>query len=211
MGTSMFLYRGALTLYTGGNALILGLFVPPQFVGYYAAAEKISRASYRLLNPVTQALYPRMSYLVEHAREKAQRLARIGVIVVGAGGLGLTLLIFRYAPWLVRTIVGPEFGPAVPLLRILAIVPALVAFWQSYGTQWMLPLGLDRAFNSVVLLAGAVNVVLALILVPHYADFGMAWTAVVSEAVIAVGFYLMLRWYKLDPFQPSVETAGVVR
>lgn len=211
MGTSMFLYRGALTLYTGGNALILGLFVPPQFVGYYAAAEKISRASYRLLNPVTQALYPRMSYLVEHAREKAQRLARIGVIVVGAGGLGISLLIFLSAPWLIRIIVGPEFGPSVPLLRILAVVPALVAIWQSYGTQWMLPLGLDRAFNSVVLLAGAVNVVLALIMVPHYGDFGMAWTAVFSEALIALGFYLMLRWYQLDPFQPLVETEGVVR
>lgn len=211
MGISMFLYRGALTLYTGGNALILGLFVPPQFVGYYAAAEKISRASYRLLNPVTQALYPRMSYLVEHAREKAQRLARIGVVVVGIAGLGLSLLIFLSAPWLIRIVVGPEFAPSVPLLRILAVVPALVAIWQSYGTQWMLPLGLDRAFNSVVLLAGAVNVVLALILVPHYADFGMAWTAVSSEAVIAFGFYLMLRLYKLDPFQPLVETQSVVR
>src|SRR5579862_743345 len=211
MGTSMFVYRGALTLYTGGNALILGFFVPPQFVGYYAAAEKLSRASYRLLNPVTQALFPRMSYLVEHAREKAQQLARVGGIVVGIAGLGLSLAIFLSAPWLIRIIVGPEFAPAVPLLRILAIVPALVAIWQVYGTQWMLPLGMDRAFNSVVLLAGGVNVVLALILVPHYADFGMAWTAVVSEAVIAIGFYLTLRYYKLDPFQPLLEAEEVAR
>jgi PST family polysaccharide transporter len=204
----MFVYRSALILYTSGNALILGLFVPPQLVGYYAAAEKISRASYRLLNPVTQALYPRMSYLVQYAREKAQRLARLGVIVVGAAGLVLSLLIFLSAPWLVRIILGPEFGPAVPLLRILALVPALVAFWQAYGTQWMLPLGLDRSFNFVVLLAGAVNVVLALILLPRYADFGMAWTAVTTEAVIALGFYLVLRLYRLDPMRSSVRTEG---
>jgi PST family polysaccharide transporter len=204
MGSSMFLYRGSLELYARGNALILGLFVPPQLVGYYAAAEKIARASYRLLNPVTQALYPRMTYLIHHAREKAHRLARMGVFLVGASGLALALLVYLSAPWLIRIVAGPEFAQAVPLLRILALMPALIAFGQAYGTQWMLPLGLDRLFNSVMLFAGGINVVLALILAPRYADFGMAWVAVTTEATIAVGFYLVLRFHRLDPLRPCV-------
>jgi len=210
LGTSMFLYRGSLELYAKGNALILGLFVAPQLVGYYAAAEKISRASYRLLNPVTQALYPRMSYLLHHARKKAHRLARMGIILVGAGGLALSLLVYLSAPWLIRIIVGPEFAPAVPLLRILALMPALIAFGQGYGTQWMLPLGLDRLFNSVMLLAGAVDIALALILAPRYADLGMAWVAVLTEALIAAGFYLVLRFYRLDPMRAAVASEGEV-
>jgi polysaccharide transporter, PST family len=208
MGTSMFLYRGSLELYARGNALILGLFVAPQLVGYYAAAEKIARASYRLLNPVTQALYPRMSYLLHHSREKAHRLARMGLILVGAGGLALSLLVYLSAPWLIRIIVGPEFAPAVPLLRILALMPALIALGQGYGTQWMLPLGLDRMFNSVMLLAGAIDIALALVLAPRYADFGMAWVAVFTEALIAAGFYLVLRFYRLDPLRAMVGSEG---
>jgi len=208
MGTSMFVYRGALTLYTTGNVLILGLLVSPQAVGYYAAAEKIGRASYRLLNPITQALYPRMSYLVAHSREKAHRLARLGAIVVGGGGLVVGLIVFLSAPWLVRIILGPEFGPAVPLLRILALMPALIALGQAYGTQWMLPLGLDRSFNLVMVLGGAMNVALALIMVPRYADFGMAWVAVLTEAMIAAGFYLVLRFYRLDPLRTRVGSEG---
>lgn len=210
MGTSMFLYRGSLELYAKGNALILGLFVAPQLVGYYAAAEKISRASYRLLNPVTQALYPRMSYLLHHAKEKAHRLARMGIILVGAGGLALSLLVYLSAPWLIRIIVGPEFAPAVPLLRILALMPALIALGQGYGTQWMLPLGLDRLFNSVMLLAGGIDIALALILAPRYADLGMAWVAVLTEALIAAGFYLVLRFYRLDPLRAAVGGEGEV-
>jgi PST family polysaccharide transporter len=204
MGTSMFLYRGSLELYAKGNALILGLFVAPQLVGYYAAAEKIARASYRLLNPVTQALYPRMTYLLHHARERAHRLARMGVIFVGGIGLALAFLVYVSAPWLIRIILGPEFAPAVPLLRILALMPALIAFGQAYGTQWMLPLGLDRAFNFVMLLAGGIDMALALILAPRYADFGMAWVAVFTEALIAAGFYLVLRSYRLDPLRSAV-------
>jgi len=208
MGTSMFLYRGSLELYAKGNALILGLFVAPQLVGYYAAAEKIARASYRLLSPVTQALYPRMTYLLHHAREKAHRLARMGVIFVGASGLALTLLIYLSAPWLIRIIVGPEFAPAVPLLRILALMPALIAFGQAYGTQWMLPLGLDRSFNFVILMAGGIDIALALILAPRYADFGMAWVAVLTEGLIAAGLYLVLRFYRLDPLRAAVGCEG---
>ena len=206
MGTSMFLYRGSLELYARGNALILGLFVPPQLVGFYAAAEKIARASYRLLGPVTQALYPRMSYLLHSARDKAHRLARMGVVVIGIGGMALTLFVYLSAPWLIRIIAGPEFTPAVPLLRILSLMPVLIAIGQAYGTQWMLPLGLDRSFNFVMILAGAIDLVLALILAPRYADVGMAWVAVITEALIAVGFYLVLRFYRLDPWHVTMET-----
>lgn len=206
MGTSMFLYRGSLELYARGNALILGLFVPPQLVGFYAAAEKIARASYRLLGPVTQALYPRMNYLLHNARHKAHRLARMGVVVIGIGGMALTLFVYLSAPWLIRIIAGPEFTPAVPLLRILSLMPVLIAIGQAYGTQWMLPLGLDRSFNFVMLLAGGIDLVLALILAPRYADVGMAWVAVVTEAMIAAGFYLVLRLHRLDPWHSTMET-----
>lgn len=208
MGTSMFVYRAALTAYTTGNVLILGLLVSPQLVGYYAAAEKIGRASYRSLNPISQALYPRIAYLVVHAREKAQRLARLGAIIVGTGGLLVGLLVFLSAPWLARIILGPGFGPAIPLLRIVALMPALIAFGQAYGTQWMLPLGLDRSFNFVMVLAGAINVGLAVIVVPRYADYGMAWTAVTTEALIALGFYGILRFRGLDPLRAPVETGS---
>ena len=199
MAGSIFVSRTALTLYTSGNALILGLFVTPQLVGYYVAAEKIGRAAYRLLNPITQALYPRLSYLVEHSKNDARRLARKGVMLIGAGGAALALFLFVSAPWVIRIIFGPEFGPAVPLMRILSLMPALVALWEAHGTQWMLPLGLDRSFNFLVLLAGVVNVVLALVLVPRYADFGMASSAIISESVVAFGSYAVLRWYRLHP------------
>lgn len=208
MAGGMFLLKGSLALYTSGNAFILGLFVSPRLVGYFTAAEKISRASVRLLTPVTQTFYPRVSYLVLHARAEAQRLARIGVIVTGASGLLLAMLVFLAAPWLVRIIAGPGFGPAVPLLRILALLPILIAISHAYGEQWMLPLGLERSVTLVVLLAGGVNLALAVILVPRFAAFGMACAAVSAEAVVAFGLFMMLRLHGRDPLHPSVGTEG---
>src|SRR5262249_107653 len=61
-GWRLFVYRGAESLYGVGNAFLLGLFAAPAEVGYFASAEKISRAIYGLLNPIRDALYPRLSH-----------------------------------------------------------------------------------------------------------------------------------------------------
>ena len=88
-GWPMFLFRSAESLYGVGNAFLLGLFAGPVQVGYFASAEKISRAAFGLLNPVREALYPRLSSIAHHSPAGARRLARIGMAVMIGGGLVL--------------------------------------------------------------------------------------------------------------------------
>jgi PST family polysaccharide transporter len=204
MGWSMFLFRSSVSLYTAGNAFILGLFVSPEFVGYYAGAEKISRAFLGILNPISQTLYPRLSHLVSHAQDRAARLARISIGVMGAAGTAIGIIVFLSAPVIVRMVLGPHFGPSVPVLRLLALLVPLVAFGNVLGIQWMLPLGMDRAFNKIILAAGFINLVLALVLAPAYTDMGMAWAVVLAETFVTVTMYLVLRSKNLDPLTYTV-------
>src|SRR5438477_7528134 len=134
-GWSMFLFRSAGMLYTMGNAFILGLFAAPAIVGYFAAAEKISRAVYGLFNPIRESLYPRLSHLVRESPRQARRVARMGVAVTGSGGLVLGIILFASAPFLVRVLLGDDFQPAVNVLRLLAMLPPLIAVTQSLGFQ----------------------------------------------------------------------------
>jgi PST family polysaccharide transporter len=199
MGWTMFVFKGSLSLYTVGNAFILGLFVSPQLVGYYAGAEKISRAFLGLFGPISQTLYPRLSHLVHHDRDRAARLARIGVITMAVGGAAIGIAVFLLAPLLVRLILGSTFVEAVPILRVLSLLVPLIGVNTAIGMQWMLPLGLDRVFNSIVLLAGLINVVLASVLASTYAALGMAWAVVSAESFIAISFYLVLHRRNLHP------------
>jgi PST family polysaccharide transporter len=205
MGWSMFLFRSSVSLYTVGNAFILGLFVSPELVGYYAGAEKISRAFLQLLNPISQTLYPRISHLVFRAQGRAARLVRISMGVMGGAGAGLGALIFLFAPLIVHMVLGARFGQAVPVLRVLALLVPLVALGNVLGIQWMLPLGMDRAFNRIIVLAGLANLSLAILLAPIYRDMGMAWAVVVAETFVSVSMYLVLRSQKLDPLNYRVE------
>lgn len=191
-GRSMFVSRTAIGSYSAGNAFILGLFAPPLFVGYYAGAEKMVRAALQLFQPPYMALFPRISNLVHEAPVKAFRLARISAVAFeGAGLLGGSVISVT-APWLVRIVLGNQFAPAVPILRIFTLLLPLIALGMVQGGLWMIPHGHDHAFEAITLGAGAVNLGLAFLLAPRYLSAGMAWAVVIAELFVAAVMFLYL-------------------
>jgi len=185
-GWSMFLFRSSAMLYTSGNSFLLGLFAPMSAVGYFAGAEKISKAFMGLMNPVNQAMYPRLSHLAVHDPKEGKRLLRINALLVGGGGLLLGLTVFLAAPLLVRILLGRDFGPAVPVLRFLAILPPLIGMNTVLCTQWMAPLGMDAILNRIICGAGLLNVALACLLAPSFRQMGMACAVVCAELFIGL-------------------------
>src|SRR5436190_1913747 len=140
-GWSMFLFQAALSFYTIGNGFIVGLLASPLVVGYYVGAERIGKTLASLLYPITQALFPRTSHLATRALGDAAQLARTSLFVMGAAGCLMGLAIFAAAPSLVRVGLGAGFEQAVLVLRILALLPPLMAVSNVLGIQWMLALG----------------------------------------------------------------------
>ncbi|MBO9542815.1 flippase [bacterium] len=197
MGWTMFLFRASSSLYTAGNTFILGTFATPTQVGFYAGAEKISKSFFGLLGPISQAFYPRLSRLAGQSRDDAKALFKLSVRLMGAGGVFLGLVVFFGAPWLVSILLGPTFQEAVPVLRILALLPPLIALSNVLGIQWMLPLGLDRVFNSIIITAGLLNLCLAAFLAPAFAQVGMAIAVVLAEFFVTACMIVVLR--RLQP------------
>jgi PST family polysaccharide transporter len=208
LGWSMFVFRGAVSLYTVGNVFVLGLFASPQVVGYYAGAEKIARAVQGLLGPISQTLYPRISRLIRESREQAARLARSSLHLMGVLGLVLCAVLAIWAPMWTRLILGPAFEPAAPTLRVLALILPLVAVSNALGIQWMPPLGLDRIFNAIIIGAGLLNIVLAVMLAPRFGGPGMAFAVLSSELFVAGLMYGYLRWRRVDPDRLCAPAGG---
>lgn len=201
MGLTMFFFRSSVSLYTVGNAFILGLFVPPSIVGYYAAAEKLSRAAFALLNPINQAVYPRVVRLIHKVPLDAARLVQRTMGLMGIAGGSIGMLLFLIAPWIVRIVFGKSYYPVVPMLRILAFLPFLISLNCVFGLLWMLPLGMDRSFNIIVLTAGMLNLGLAALLAPTFFGQGMAWAVVSAELYAVIAQYYWLSRNKKDPFR----------
>jgi polysaccharide transporter, PST family len=197
-GWSMFVYRVGTSLCSTANVFVLGLFAPVHIVGYYASAEKIASAVLGLLNPVQEALFPRLSSLARHEPSSASRLACIGALVMAAGGVVLGSVLFLFAPTIITILTGPQFAEAVPALRILALLLPLGALVNSVGLQWLLPFGRDGVVNAIILTTAAIDLALGVALAPRFGHIGMAVAAVVAEA--SLGLAMLAAVAKTSPF-----------
>ena len=194
-GWGMFLLRSGVGLYGVGNVFILGLFASPQIVGYFASAEKISKAMCGLLLPIRDSLFPRLSHLALHSPAQSARLTKIGAIAMGIGGALLTIGTFFMAPEIIHLLLGKGFEPAVNVLRILSVLPFVIALTDSIGMQWLLPRGREAIVTKVIMAGGALNVILASVLASRFLHIGMAWSVVVAEVTVCTTLlYIVYRF-----------------
>jgi PST family polysaccharide transporter len=197
--TPFFFTTAAISLYTSGNAFILGLITNPVAVGYYSAAEKVVTAVAGLLGPLSQAVYPRFSRLARESRVQTLHWARKMLALTGSGGLILSLLLFWGAPLLVSVVLGPKYAPSAMVITILSPLPVLIAISNVLGVQLLFPLGHEKTVLVIVVVAGLVNVALAFLLAPRWQASGMATAVVVSEAVVAFGYFASTWISKINP------------
>jgi len=192
-GWVLFLSKASVSLYTAGNAFILGMLTNHTVVGYYSAAEKIVRALLRLLGPISQAAYPRFSKLAAQSREKALFWGRRMLLLMGGAGLGVSVGIFLGAPLIVAILLGSQYGPSVAVMRIIAFLPFLIALSNVLGIQIMIPFGMDRAFMLILFSAGILNVSLAILLAPVWQAVGMAFSVLLSEVLVTLTMFIFLK------------------
>lgn len=205
-GWSLFAFKGVVSLYTTANVVLLGLLATPGVVALFAGAEKIANAAASGVNPISQAFYPRISYLMSQDRADAIRTARLSVLMTVGSGMAFGLTMLLGAPLLVHLLLGSGFDRAIPVLRLLSVLPPAIAASNVLGIQWMLPLRLDRQFNWIIVAAGLTNVALALVLVPRFGHMGMATGVDVAELMVTASVFALLRYRRLDPWSAEFPT-----
>jgi PST family polysaccharide transporter len=185
-GWVLFLSRASVSLYTTGNAFILGMLTNNTVVGYYSAAEKIVLSISGLMDPIAQAVYPRFSKLSSESELKVLRLAQTLLMLMGCIGFFLTCALIIAAPMVAKTLLGAGFERSIAVMRILAAWIFINGVTNVWGIEVMLPLGYDKAFFTILLLAGLTNVVLAIPLASHWNEIGMAVSVLLSCIFVTV-------------------------
>jgi len=184
----MFVSTAAVSLYANSNIFVLGLLETPAAVGYYAMADKLIRAALSALQPLAQALYPRMSYLF--SRDVASALSYLTTIAVPscAAGLILCLGLALAADNIVRIVFGANAEPASHVLRVLAFVPFVALLSNLIGVQMLFPLGRQRPVSRFQVATGAVSIVALVPMILHWGTIGSAANYLLSEIVITLGY-----------------------
>lgn len=129
-------------------------------LGAYTLVGNIVQFTDQADNIVTETLYPAVcavsgrASLVSEIFVKTNRLALMWAVPFGVG-------VALFARDLVHFVLGPRWGPAVPLLEIMGLVTAFnhvgynwSAFVKSRGTTW--PMAVTAVAVSAVVIASAI-------------------------------------------------------
>jgi O-antigen/teichoic acid export membrane protein len=118
---------GARAVFTAGqNAgkIILGKFFEASAVGYFSFAFQIIERFVELAHTVPMALLPSMTHLV--ARGERERLRDIfdqAFRLIQVAACVLSFIVFAFAREITLAVASPLFEPAVPIVRLMALVP----------------------------------------------------------------------------------------
>jgi O-antigen/teichoic acid export membrane protein len=149
--------------------------------GWFAGAQRALEASKTAHNSVFTALYPAMAR-AEPGSGKTLRLARIFLL---AGSAVLALGLSFFASPLVVLLLGPDFAPSIPVLRILAWV--LVPY--TLNTYFTLAFVAARQERRVALALAASLLALVLLnlwWIPRLGLSGAAFAVLAAESFQAL-------------------------
>ncbi len=114
------------------------------------------------------------------------------MVVLGGGMACVSTALFFSAPLLVQLFMGDNFAEAVPVLRILSIVPLLVGLNTVLGNMAMLNLGMKKQYSRIIVVGGLVNVLLLVVLGWLYGAQGAAMSRTTTEALVTAWMAFLL-------------------
>jgi O-antigen/teichoic acid export membrane protein len=183
-GADMFVATASVTLFGAANAIILASLAGPYQVGIYAAADKIKTVGNLVPAQISAVLFPRISGLFEEHKRTAAKLTVIGAIATVGASAASVVSFFMVSGPLTKLILGNEFHGASPVLVVLCFSTLFGNLAYFIGLQVLVPFGQSRKRSLVMMVAGAINIVLAFAFIPHSGALGAAMSFLIAEAVI---------------------------
>ena len=201
-------------LLTQIDKIILSKILTLEAFGYYSFAAIMAGALHKLINPITQAFYPRLSELVARSHEQQlildfHKSAQLVTVIMGSAAI--TLMFFA-EPILRLWTQDPDLAQrSATLVALLALGNLLNGLmWVPYQTQ--LAHGWTSLTIKINLISVAIIIPMILWAVPTYGAVGAAWVWVLLNAgYVLIGNHFMYRkilrgqkwhWYFQDVLFP---------
>lgn len=187
-GGLLFISKISISLYTILTPLVLGAFSGTTVVGYFNIANKARQAGQSLLQPISQALFPRMSHLYAHDPDGAHELLKRSFVVVFSISGAVSIFLWFAADWIILILGGVEFSDAVSILRWLAFVPLLIAISNLFGVQVLLAMGLVRLINITAFTVGCITLIIMFPAIKYAGGDGAGMITLIAEFIVAFVF-----------------------
>lgn len=183
----VFILNLIISLYIQLNSIMLGFISGDDQVGYFTAGTKISHIGLTLISSIGTVLLPRCSYLL-----KSRDLHGFKTVI----GKSLNLTLALSLPMSVGLIIlatpitlifcGSDYTQSIPVLILNAPVIIFISLTNLMGIQILYPMEKIKIVIFSVACGALMNLVLNLIMIPHYGATGAAISTLFAEFAVLV-------------------------
>jgi PST family polysaccharide transporter len=174
----------AITMFSTSNTFILGLFCDAKHVGYFAVADRFIRAVVSLIQPISNAIFPKIAKNIDKSPNETflflKKLLLYGSTIL----LIICIVVFFNSSNIAILLTGGMGEQVSMLIRILAIIPLLIFINNILGTQIMLNCNMGVQFMYVMIVTGLFSVISSVAVVPYLGGIGTAVVSLLSEVLV---------------------------
>lgn len=173
--------------------------------GYYEQSHKIEQMLLLGVTALGTVTLPRMVYLFNNGNQKEiKRLTSSTLTFILCLSLPLSMGTFFIAPVLVPVFLGEGYESCVILLRVFSFLIIIVGLDNTIGKQCLMATGKQKQFNIGVIVGALCNLLINLLLIPHFQALGAAIGSVCAELVILTIFMVFCK--KMLDYKMLIKT-----
>lgn len=178
-------------IYSRGQFIVLGQLVSVEEIGIYAIAQRITGIFSTIMAPIAEVLYPRVCALMS-AREwsRIKKMHSLSVLGAVLSGVAITLLLWLLGHHVIRLIVGAPQEHAYEVLFVMAPIVGLIGASVLQRPFIMAQKSYQPLF-FVSALGSTAFVLFSFPLTLEWNLYGMVYTMVLVESVIALGMLFL--------------------
>lgn len=187
------------TIYFTIDTVMLSYLTGDYATGIYNASYKIISVLTTFFAVYQTVVFPLMSKLFEGSEDLLKlsfvKSVKYLLLII----LPITFGIILYATPLVSLIYGHDYLMSGPVMQIL-VWTVVFLFVNGAASTLLNASNKEISVTKIYAIAALFNVILNLILIPHYSYYGAAFATVISEIVICI---MMIYVIRKTPYSPN--------
>lgn len=173
------------TIYTNLNTIILGSSQGDRATGIYNGASRFTGLAYNIFTTISRTVYPFFARKMD--KHKLYVYVSLSIAVI------ISLFLFALAEPLVLILLGEDFSPTIPVLRIVAFTPIAMSITNSYGVNYLVLRGKENIMRNIVIAITVVGCAMGIAGAYLYSYIGVAVASLVTQFIRALLVYLSAR------------------
>ena len=189
-----YLMSFASSIYLQLDTVMLGFLSTPINVGYYSTSTKLTKMFLSLISSIGTVLLPRLSYYIaNNLRSEFDRMLKKSISIILLLCIPSVVSMMMLSKEIIQLIAGSKYLPAASCVVITAPIIFFIGLTNIFGLQILYPLGKERLVAISSIIGAFISIGLNFFLIPHFTYVGAALTTLITEFVIFMMQFFMVR------------------